>query len=166
MFWKRFDIENAGDDADVRLYLRQQVLNALEFATLGAYELLPAEPAARPADVADEQAERAIDPVSPVSHERVEPAPSAEHETASDAPPVATVIEDHARAVRRDGHTSMRPGSRCNSERPSPCAIAMGEGTASSRRRLHAVRRSRRPGRPAVREQPCTWAAWLADRQA
>jgi hypothetical protein len=165
MFWKRFDPENAGGESQARLHLRQQVLSALEFATLGAYDLLPEEPATSPVHDANDP----LDPAPALHRTHVvggaTDAASAAHESSTEAASVAAMPERHARTARRTGHTSIRAGSRCNAERHAPCAIAPGDrGTGS--RRLHAVRRSRRPGRPVVREQPCTWAAWLAERQA
>jgi hypothetical protein len=36
---------------------------------------------------------------------------------------------------------------------------------SSPSRSQHAARGSRRPGRPPVPEQPCSWPAWLSEHQ-
>jgi hypothetical protein len=204
MFWKRTEQPGGNQEAEqVREYVRERLLAALDFATLGAYDLLQGEdgslrqaPRARAQVPASAAGEAPGAPLASAPQPADEPAATFEEPHHSDrqasAAPTsrdseaqataartphhseqsATGHPSHHRSERPRRHTSIRAGTRCDAARRPRCGIHQdrtsthGSLLSSAERSVtgrHAVRRARRPGRPPVPEQPCSWATWLAE---
>jgi hypothetical protein len=135
MFWKRDESDRA---PELREYVRERLLLALEFATLGAYEVL------------DEPAEATAG--------RPDSMPAG---TASSVPTVTDPGSCDRPMVRQ--HVSGR-GIACREAASDRCPLP--GGRASDHPRVRSPHEApRRPGQPQRPEQPCIWVAWRASAE-
>lgn len=126
MFWSN---ENSSLDGHLRGQLRDRLLVALDFATLGAYELLETEEAPRGSRSAEMRAEL--------------PEPSLHSGPATRERPQRVFL--FAKVAG--------PACSHDSQEEAPC----NPRRETSLRQSRQARRSRRGGSTAVPDQPCSW---------
>jgi hypothetical protein len=135
MFWRRFEqsIQAAEAQEELRTFITERLRVAMEFATLGAYELLPQEPAPDPdSEPHSEPAETA----APRCHS---PRSEPRSHVGSSNVPCAKPGEDRAETV-------------CAWQRRER------EGALVDRRPRRGRGSERRGGSVRAAKQPCTWA--------